>query len=297
MTNNQELKSKLKGCFTALITPMKNGKIDEESFCNFVEWQIQQGIQGLVPCGTTGESPTLDHDEHNKVIELCVKQAKNRVPIIAGTGSNATHEAISMTKYAASLGVDAALIVTPYYNKPTMEGIYQHFKAINDSVDIPLIIYNVPGRTITDIDDKTIARLASLKNVVGIKDATGDLARIDSLRALLGDDFIYISGDDFTSLEFNKKGGQGSISVTANVLPKMSADMQTLSFAGKWDEAQIIDDTLLPVHEVMFIETSPIPAKYAVSFMGKCSTELRLPLCEPSSDSKKKIEQVIKTLI
>lgn len=286
-----------KGIYTALITPFKDGKVDETAFQAFVEWQIEQGVHGLVPCGTTGESPTLTHEEHNRVIDLCVEVARGRVKVIAGTGSNSTEEAIMTTRHAQKAGADGALIVAPYYNKPTQEGIYQHFKAINDAVDIPIVLYNVPGRTVVDIKDDTIARLAQLANIVGLKDATGDLARVYTLRErLAGRPFALLSGEDMTAVSFNVTGGQGCISVSSNIAPKACAAVQEACLAGDFAKAHDLNKALAPLHDVMFCETSPGPVKYAASLLKKCSPALRLPLVEPESASKERVEKVLLSL-
>ena len=284
------------GIYTALITPFKNGKIDEEAFSSFVEWQINEGIHGLVPCGTTGESPTLSYEEHNRVISLCLEASKGRVKVLAGTGANSTDEAIMLTAHAKKAGADGALIVAPYYNKPTQEGLYQHFKAIAEAVDIPIILYNVPGRSVVDIKDETIERLAKIKNIVGIKDATGDLARVSTLRMRVGNHFQQISGEDMTAIAFNSMGGIGCISVSSNITPKLCAEVQNLTFKGDYVGALAIHDKLAPLHQAMFLETSPSPVKYAASVLGKCSSEVRLPLVEASESTKLKIKEVINTL-
>ncbi len=284
------------GVFTALITPFKNGQIDEKSFVNLVKWQIEQGVNGLVPCGTTGESPTVSYEEHNRIVTLCIEAADGRVPVIAGTGANNTQEAIMFTRHAKDAGADAALIVSPYYNKPTQEGIFQHFKAIHDAVDIPIIVYNIPGRSVIDITDDTMVRLAELKNIIGIKDATGDLARLSTLRARIKKPFTYLSGEDMTAISFNAQGGAGCISVTANVAPKLCAEMHNEWFAGDAKKALEIHEKLVPLHEAMFCETSPAPAKYAASLMGLCSEEVRLPLVPPSDGAKEKVNNAMKKL-
>jgi len=267
-----------KGSFVALITPFKDGKVDEEAFAKLVEWQITEGSHGLVPCGTTGESPTLSHEEHRRVIEICIEVTNKRVPVMAGAGSNNTLEAISLTKFAKEAGADAVLSVTGYYNKPTQEGQYQHFKAISDAVDIPIFLYNIPGRTIVDISVETMARIAKLKNVVGVKDATSNLARTSLQRHLIGPDFIQLSGEDATSLGFNAHGGVGAISVTANVAPKLCAEFQTATLNGDFRRALEIQDRLMPLHHSLFLEPNPAPVKYAASLLGLCADELRLPL-------------------
>ena len=285
-----------KGIYTALITPFKNGKIDEKAFTDFVEWQISEGVHGLVPCGTTGESPTLSYEEHNRLISLCVEVAKGRARVLAGTGANSTDEAIMLTKHAKAAGADGALIVSPYYNKPSSEGIYEHYAAIAQAVDIPIVLYNVPGRSVIDIKDETTARLAKISNIVGIKDATGDLARVSKLKALVGDKFQQISGEDMTAIAFNVIGGSGCISVSSNIAPKLCAEIQNLTLEGKYAEALKIHDKLVGLHDVMFIETSPAPVKYAASLIGKCEPDLRLPLVQPSEESKNKIKKVLKEL-
>lgn len=278
------------GIFTALITPFSNGKVDEKVFQSFVEWQISEGVHGVVPCGTTGESPTLSFEEHNHVISLCVEAAKGRTKVIAGTGANSTDEAIMLTRHAKKAGADAALIVAPYYNKPTQEGIFQHYKAIAEAVDIPIILYNVPGRTVIDIKDETIERLSKISNIVGLKDATGDLARVCTLRARVGDGFQLISGEDMTAVAFNVQGGIGCISVSSNVAPKRCAEVQNLTLAGKYKEAFALHETLVPLHDAMFCETSPAPVKYAASLLGKCSSEVRLPLVPASETAQAKVK-------
>lgn len=274
------------GIFTALITPFKNGQVDEKSFQSFVDWQISEGVHGVVPCGTTGESPTLSYEEHNRVVSLCVEAAKGRTKVIAGTGANSTDEAIMLTSHAKKAGADAALIVAPYYNKPTQEGIYQHYKAIASAVDIPIILYNVPGRTVVDIKDETIERLSRISNIIGIKDATGDLARVCTLRARLGDSFQQISGEDMTAVAFNVQGGIGCISVSSNIAPRQCAQVQNLTLTGKYKEALALHEKLVPLHDAMFCETSPAPVKYAAHLLGKCALELRLPMLPPTDASK-----------
>jgi 4-hydroxy-tetrahydrodipicolinate synthase len=286
-----------KGVYTALITPFTTkGAVDEAAFQKFVEWQIEQGVHGLVPCGTTGESPTLTHEEHNRVIDLCVEVAKGRVPVMAGTGSNSTDEAIMTTRHAKKAGADCVLVVAPYYNKPTQEGLYQHFKAINDAVDIPIILYNVPGRTIVDIKDETIAKLAELPNIVGLKDATGDLARPYTLRAKLKKDFCLFSGEDQTAVAFNVSGGQGCISVASNIMPKACAEVQEACLKKDFVSALTLHDKLVALNSVLFCETSPGPVKYAASLMGKCLANLRLPLVGVSESSQKEIEKILNNL-
>ena len=284
------------GLYTALITPFKNDKIDEVALEKLIEFQIKNGVDGIVPCGTTGESPTLTHEEHNLVIDLAVKIANKRVKVIAGTGSNSTDEAIMMTNHALNVGADGCLIVTPYYNKPTQDGLYQHFKAINDNCNIPLLVYNVPGRSVINISDETLAKLSQLKNIVGIKDATGDLARVASLKLLVKSDFCIISGEDATAVGFNAMGGCGVISVTANIAPKLCSDLQKATQIGDYKEAVKIQDQLTNLHSAMFCETNPIPVKYAASLMGLCEMEIRLPLTEPSKISKERILLEMKKL-
>ncbi len=281
--------------YTALVTPFKNGKVDETSLEKLVEFQIKNGVDGIVPCGTTGESPTLSHEEHNLVIELCVKIANKRVKVMAGTGSNSTAEAIAMTNHAKEIGADSCLIVAPYYNKPIAEGVYQHFKALNEC-DIPLFIYNIPGRSVINISDENLARIAELKNVVGIKDATGDLARVASLRLLINKPFTYLSGEDATVVGFNAMGGNGVISVTSNIAPKMVSDLQKFTAQGDYKSALEIQDKLTSLHAAMFCETNPIPVKYAASLMGLCTSEIRLPLTQPSDTAKARVEKEMKKL-
>ena len=285
-----------KGSITALITPLKNGNVDEKAFQDFIEWQINQGSHGLVPCGTTGESPTLTHQEHERVIDLCVEAANKRVPVIAGTGSNSTDEAISLTKFSKESGVDAALVVTPYYNKPTQEGLYQHFKAINDSCDLPIIIYNIPGRSVVDINIETMKKLAKLKNIVGVKDSSNDLTRPLLTAKNIAKNFCQISGEDGTIVPFLSQGGQGCISVTANIAPKMCSDLHRAWQKGNLKKVQSINSLLFPLHNALFLETSPGPVKYAASLLKICSNELRLPLVSISSNSKKEIKTVLTNL-
>ena len=260
-----------KGSFTALITPFKDGKVDEDAFARLVEWQIAEGTHGLVPCGTTGESPTLSTEEHKRVIELCIEVAKKRVPIIAGRGSNSTEEAIDLTRFAKEAGADATLHVMPYYNKPTQEGLYLHIKAINDAVDLPIILYNVPVRTVTDMSVATMARCAKLKNVVGVKDATANVARVTQQRNACGEKFVQLSGEDGTCLGFMAHGGVGCISVTSNIAPRLCADFQNACLAGDWKKALALQDRLMPLHDSMFCETNPAPVKYAASRLGLCA--------------------------
>jgi 4-hydroxy-tetrahydrodipicolinate synthase len=282
-----------KGSFTALITPFKNGEVDDQAFTRLVEWQIEEGTHGLVPVGTTGECPTLSHDEHKHVVELCIKVARKRVPVIAGAGSNSTAEAIDFTRHAKKAGADAVLHVTGYYNKPTQEGLYQHFKAINDAVDIPIFLYNVPPRTIVDISVATMGRCAKLENVVGVKDATANVSRVTLQRLACGNDFVQLSGEDATALGFNVHGGTGCISVTSNVAPRLCSEFQAACLKGDWKTAREIQDRLMPLHDALFCETSPGPVKYAASRLGICSAETRLPLVPIAEESKKKVDAAL----
>lgn len=278
-----------KGSYVALITPFRDGKVDEEAFAKLIEWQIAEGTDGLVPCGTTGESPTLSHEEHRRVVEICVEVTRKRVPVIAGAGSNNTAEALDLMRHAKSVGADGALCVTGYYNKPSQEGLYQHFKALNDAVDIPMILYNIPGRTIVDISVETMTRLFALKNVVGVKDATANLARVSLQRQAMGAEFIQLSGEDATALGFNAHGGQGCISVTANIAPRLCAEFQKATLAGDYRKALEYQDRLLPLHHNLFVEPSPGPVKYAASLLGLCRDELRLPLVPVTAETREKI--------
>ena len=286
-----------KGSIVALITPFKNNKLDEECYISLINHHLNNGTSGLVPAGTTGESPTLNHDEHERVIELCVKESKGKIPVIAGTGSNSTDEAISLTKHAEKVGANAALVVTPYYNKPTQEGLYQHFKAINDNCSIPIIIYNIPPRSVVDMSVDTMARLFELKNIVGVKDATGDLNRVDEQKKKMGSEFIQLSGEDGTALEFNARGGVGCISVSANVAPKLCSEFQEASINKKNSDliskAKVINDKLMPLHKSLFIESSPSPVKYAASLLKLCSEEVRLPLVKITEETKKVVRSAM----
>ena len=284
-----------KGSFTALITPFDNGKVDEDAFQSFVEWQIQEGSHGVVPCGTTGESPTLSHDEHKRITELCVEVVDGRVPVIAGTGSNSTEEAISLSHHAKNVGADAALHVTPYYNKPTQEGLYQHYKAIHDAVDIPIIIYNIPGRSVVNMSSETMSRLATMPGIVGVKDATADIGRVSSTRLQLGREFCQLSGEDATALALMAHGGHGCISVTANVAPRMCSEFQSACLKRDFDSALVYQDRLMPLHSALFLETSPAPIKYALSLLGKCTPNLRLPLVEVNKSTKAEVEAAMQT--
>ena len=279
--------------YTALITPFKNNQLDEKAFSKAIEYQIANKVDGIVPCGTTGESPTLSHQEHNRLIEIAVKVANKKIQVMAGTGSNSTAEAIEMTKYAKKIKADSCLIVAPYYNKPNPEGLYQHFKELN-KCDIPLIIYNIPGRSVINISDATIAKLATLENVIGIKDATGDLARVASLRLLINKDFLYLSGEDATAVGFNAMGGNGIISVTSNILPKAVGDIQRACAKLDYKTALKLQDQLTEFHATMFCETNPIPVKYAASLLGHCSRDIRLPLTLPSKENQSKIMKMLK---
>ena len=267
-----------RGSMTALVTPFKNGKVDEAAFRGHVDWQIAQGTHGLVPVGTTGESPTLSHAEHKSVVEWCINEAKGRVPVIAGAGSNNTNEAVELSRHAEKVGADAVLIVTPYYNKPNQEGLYQHYKAINDAIGIPIIIYNIPPRSIVDMSVDTMARLYELKNIVGVKDATGNIVRVSQQRQAMGPDFIQLSGEDATALAFNVHGGHGCISVSSNVAPKACADFQNASLSGDYAKALTYQDKLFPLHSALFVEPNPAGPKYALSVLGRISDEVRLPM-------------------
>lgn len=282
-----------KGSIVALVTPFRDGKVDESAFRDFVEWQIGQGTDGLVPCGTTGESPTLSHDEHKRVTEMCIEVAQGRVPVIAGAGSNSTAEAIDLAAHAKGAGADAVLVVTPYYNKPNQDGLFAHYAAIHDAVDIPIIIYNIPGRSIVDMSVDTMARLAKLKNIVGVKDATSDLNRPMLTRNACGADFCQLSGEDGTAIPFLAGGGVGCISVTANICPKMCADMQRAWATGDIATAMDLQYKLMAVHSAMFCDTSPGPVKVALEMMGKCSAELRLPLVAIADDKKKIVRDTL----
>ena len=287
-----------KGSNVALITPFKNNKLDVEAYIKLIHFQINNGTNGLVPAGTTGESPTLSHDEHQKVIELCIQESKGKNIVIAGTGSNSTKEAISLTTHAEKVGANAALIVTPYYNKPTQEGLYQHYKAINDKCGIPILIYNIPGRSVIDMSVDTMARLFELKNIVGVKDATGDLDRVDQQKNKLGNDFIQLTGNDDNALDFNKRGGVGSISVTANIAPKLCSDFQKYSKIKSEEgqfEANKLDKILQPIHSSMFIESNPSPVKYAAKLLGFCEDDVRLPLVKVTEPAKEVIKKALVT--
>jgi 4-hydroxy-tetrahydrodipicolinate synthase len=283
-----------RGSFPALITPMKNGEVDEQAFRDFVNWQIAEGSHGLVPVGTTGESPTVTPEEHKRLIEICIAEARGRVPVIAGTGSNSTAEAIEYTAFAKEAGASAALVVVPYYNKPTQEGIYAHFKAIAGAVDIPIIVYNVPGRTVANISVETLARLAQdCPNIVGTKDASADLTRPSRQRLVSGEGFIQLSGEDGTALAFNAHGGVGCISVTANVAPRLCSEFQEATLRGDFVTALKLQDRLMPLHHALFVETSPGPIKYAVSLLGFCEPDARLPMVPVQESTKKAVREAL----
>ena len=287
-----------KGSNVALVTPFKNDKLDDETYIKLIHFHIKNGTNGLVPAGTTGESPTLSHDEHERVIELCVKESAGKLPVFAGTGSNSTEEAISLTSHAEKIGANGALIVTPYYNKPTQEGLYQHYKSINDKCGIPIIIYNIPGRSVIDMSVDTMARLYELKNIIGVKDATGDLNRVDQTLKKMGKDFMQLTGNDDNALEFNKRGGVGAISVTANIAPKLCSEFQKLSIMSdekSISEAERLDKILQPVHHSMFIESNPSPVKYAAKLLDLCDDEVRLPLVKVTEETKIIVKKAIET--
>ena len=287
-----------KGSNVALITPFKNNGLDEEAYIKLIHFHIDNGTNGLVPAGTTGESPTLSHDEHQRVIDLCIKESNGKIPVIAGTGSNSTEEAISLTTHAEKAGANGALIVTPYYNKPTQEGLYQHYKAINDKCGIPIIIYNIPGRSVIDMSVDTMARLYELKNIVGVKDATGDLDRVNQTLEKMGKDFIQLTGNDDNAFEFNKRGGVGTISVTANIAPKLCSDFQRFSKAdtdNEMKEAERLDKILQPVHHSMFVESNPSPVKYAAKLLGLCDDNVRLPLVKVTDTTKEIVKKALQS--
>jgi len=285
-----------KGSNVALITPFKDNNLDEENYIKLINFHLENNTNGLVPAGTTGESPTLSHKEHEKVIELCIKEANGKVPVIAGTGSNSTEEAVALTKHAEKAGADGSLVVTPYYNKPTQEGLYQHYKSINDNTNLPIIIYNIPSRCVIDMSVETMARLFELKNIVGVKDATGDLNRLDQTIKKLGPEFIQLTGEDGLALEFNKRGGVGIISVTANIAPKLCSDMQKYSKSksdNEFKEAERIDQMLQPLHKALFIESNPAPVKYAAKLLGLCNDEIRLPLVKIKKETQEKVNKAL----
>jgi 4-hydroxy-tetrahydrodipicolinate synthase len=286
-------KTSFRGSFTALVTPFKNGAVDENAFRDLVEWQIGEGTNGLVPVGTTGESPTLSHDEHRKAVQWCVEQVRGRVPVIAGAGSNSTAEAIDFSRHAETVGAAAVLIVTPYYNKPTQEGLYQHYKAINDAIGIPIIIYNIPARSVIDMSVDTMKRLFELKNIAGVKDATANVVRVSQQRAAMGPDFNQLSGEDASAIGFMAHGGHGCISVTSNVAPGLCAEFQSACLKGDYAAALALQDKLLPLHINLFVETNPAPAKYALSLLGKCTDTVRLPLVPLSDKSKATVREAM----
>ena len=279
-----------KGSITALITPFRDGSVDEKAFQELVAWQITEGTHAVVPCGTTGESPTLSHDEHKRVVELCIDVAKGKIPVIAGTGSNSTAEAIALTAHAKQAGADAALVVAPYYNKPSQEGLFRHFEAIAKAVDIPIIVYNIPGRSVVNISVETFVRLAKIPNIVGVKDATADLTRPLQMRVALGEGFCQLSGEDGTATAFNAQGGVGCISVTSNIAPKLCADMQNAWADGDLATCFAIRDKLMPLHDALFCETSPAPVKYGASLLGKGTDQVRLPLVEATEAAKARVK-------
>ena len=283
-----------KGSFTALITPFKDGKFDETSFRSLIDFQLKSGTHGLVPTGTTGESPTLSHEEHIRIVEVCIEQANKKAPVIAGTGSNSTEEAIYLTKHAEKAGADAALVVTPYYNKPSQEGLLQHFTKIANGVDIPIVIYNIPGRSIVDMSNETMSKLFEVKNIVGVKDATGDIPRVYFTRSEVGNEYNMLSGDDSTTLAFMTYGGHGAISVTSNIAPKLCSDFHSLCMDKNFYEASLINDKLMPLHRALFLESSPGPVKYAASKLDLCSEEVRLPVTKINNDTKKIIDNALR---
>ena len=285
--------TKFRGSYTALVTPFKNGELDEAGFRALVNWQIQEGSHGLVPVGTTGESPTLSHAEHYKVVEWCIQEAKGRVPVIAGAGSNSTREAVDLAKHAEKAGADAVLVVTPYYNKPTQEGMYQHFKAVNDAIGIPIIIYNIPPRSVVDMSVDTMARLFELKNIAGVKDATANLARVSQQRHAMGPDFIQLSGEDMTALAYMAAGGHGCISVVANVAPKPCADLMTAVLKGDYAQGLKIQDRLTPLHDAVFKEPGLAGAKYGLKLLGRLNDEIRLPMMPVTAPTQKVIRDAM----
>ncbi len=287
-----------KGSNVALVTPFKDNKLDEETYIKLIHFHIENGTNGLVPAGTTGESPTLSHEEHEKVIELCVKESNGKLPVFAGTGSNSTEEAISLTSHAEKIGANGALIVTPYYNKPTQEGLYQHYKAINDKCGIPIIIYNIPGRSVIDMSVETMAKLYELKNIIGVKDATGDLNRVNQTLEKIGKDFIQLTGNDDNALEFNKRGGVGAISVTANIAPKLCSEFQKNSLFddnNSKKESERLNSILQPLHHAMFVESNPSPVKYAAKLLGLCEDDVRLPLVKVTDKTKDIVKKALKS--
>jgi 4-hydroxy-tetrahydrodipicolinate synthase len=283
-------RDRIKGSIPALITPMKDGKVDEAAFRALVSWQIAEGSHGLVPCGTTGESPTLSHDEHMRVVEICVEEAAGRVPVIAGAGSNSTDEAIALTRHAKAVGADAVLSVTGYYNKPSQEGQYRHFAALAEAVDIPILLYNIPGRAIVEISVETMARLSKHQNIIGVKDATANLMRPSRERNAIGTDWLLISGEDGTALGYMAHGGRGCISVTANVAPRLCAEFQEACMRGDFAAARAYQDKLMPLHDAMFCEPSPAPAKFGASLLGLCTPDVRLPLVEATDAARAQVK-------
>ncbi len=293
MSANISAKTSFRGSFTALVTPFKNGSVDEGALRGLVEWQIAEGTNGLVPVGTTGESPTLSHGEHNAVVECCVEAAKGRVPVVAGAGSNSTAEAIEFARHAEKAGADAVLVVTPYYNKPTQEGLYQHFKAIDDAIGIPILIYNIPGRSVVDMSVETMQRLFALKNIAGVKDATANVVRASQQRAAMGQGFNQLSGEDAAALGFMAHGGHGCISVTSNVAPRLCAEFQHACLKGDFGAALRLQDILMPLHSALFVEANPSPAKYALSILGKCADTVRLPMVPLAERSKQVVRDAM----
>jgi 4-hydroxy-tetrahydrodipicolinate synthase len=287
------VKTSFRGSFTALVTPFSNGSVDEQAFRGLIDWQIAEGTDGLVPAGTTGESPTLSHDEHRQVVEWCVEQAGGRVPVIAGAGSNSTGEAVELAQHAQACGATAVLVVTPYYNKPTQEGLYQHFKAINDAIGIPIIIYNIPARSVIDMSVDTMKRLFELEKIAGVKDATANVVRVSQQRAAMGTGFNQLSGEDATALGFMAHGGHGCISVTSNVAPRLCAEFQHACLNGDYATALSLQDKLMPLHSALFIETNPAPAKYALSVLGKCAETVRLPMVPVAEKTKSAVREAM----
>ena len=285
------------GSNVAIVTPFSNNKLDQEAFIKLINFHLENGTNGLVPAGTTGESPTLSHSEHEKVIEICIKESNGKIPVIAGTGSNSTEEAVALTKHAEKAGADGVLVVTPYYNKPTQDGLYHHYKKINDNTSLPIIIYNIPSRCVIDMNVDTMAKLFELKNIAGVKDATGDLNRLDQTIKKLGPEFIQLTGEDGLAYEFNRRGGDGVISVTANIAPKLCSDMQKFSKSKldkELNEAERIDKLLQPVHKSLFIESNPAPVKYAAWLLGLCSDEIRLPLVNIKKETEEEVKRALK---
>jgi 4-hydroxy-tetrahydrodipicolinate synthase len=283
-----------KGSLVALITPLRSGSLDESAFQELVAWQVGQGTRGLVPCGTTGEAPALGHEEHKRVIALCVEVAKGRAPVIAGSGTNSTEHTIELTRQAKAAGADAALIVCPYYNKPTQEGLFQHFKAVHDAVDLPIIIYNIPGRSAVDMSNATMARLAKLPNIVGVKDATNDLARPLRMRGEIAAGFCLLSGEDATAVAYLAQGGDGCISVTANIAPRLCSEMHEAWQRGDIKTVREINERLIPLHDALFAETSPAPVKYAASLLGRCTAEVRQPLWAIQPETQERVQQAMR---